>query len=243
MTQGTQADGTPKVMAAYAGPAWGHFSQGAGIAYSGDGLFSEVETGWAGSYDLAGLGESWEGWHTGFTFKTRMAQAGAEGEGLDRSRGRSLGLSVDAGILFPLSSALTASLAFRDLLAGLWHRNDYLDRQDLEWVLPEARLGAACRIPGSWLFLIEGQKGWRADQTDQIRVGGERAFWDLLALRAGYHQIFGSETVRFLTGGFGLDSRAFLQGPGVSLHYAYEFGLGDQAALGRSHRFSLEGRF
>ena len=72
----------------------------------------------------------------------------------------------------------------------------------------------------------------------ELHGGTEWTLFDLLSLRVGFDERKGSERVRRLTAGVGLNLR-FLTGAGAGLDYAFA----NHPALGGSHRMSLRIRF
>ncbi len=239
-------DGTPSLFMAYAGPLQKHWSQGVGVQFEGDRLANETTLHAALGYDLGGLGKDWLGIKVGIQPKIYLAQVGEGGVGEDRSTGRSFGMGLDLGLQARLNERISAAFAIRDAAAFLRHSNTLTDQSYAEALPTEYRVGTAYRASPSLLLLMDGQKGVWADQADHLRLGGEDVLFDFLAIRCGLHEIFGREAVRKMSVGFGLDTRGLGDKAvkvKVALNYAYEFGLGEDAALGAGQQFSLEAGF
>lgn len=251
MAKRSLPDGTPSFFVAYAGPLFRGWHEGLGAQYEGDGLANETTLFGTLACDLGMLGTAWEGVKAGAQAKLYLAQAGMDGTGVDRSTGHSYGMGWDFGIQAPLSERIMAALSVRDAFGFLRHQNTFTDRSYGEILPIEWKIGAAYRADHGLTFLLDGQKGIWADQADHLRVGGEQTLWDFLALRGGLHETFGRETVRAIAVGFGLNTGglkdASLQEGGLkmrlSLDYAFEFGLEEDAPLAGGHQFSLEAGF
>jgi hypothetical protein len=243
MSRSLSPDGSPRLAAAYASPSRGAWAQGGAVYYAGDGLASEATVAWTLAADL----EGWEGRLAGIllgaTAKAYLAQAGEEGLGLDRSRGRSLGMGLDLGVVLPLEKRFRMGFVFRDIPAMLWHRNDLTDGQDTEILPPEFRAAAAARAGENLEIFLEGQQAFWKDAPAHLRIGAEETLFRILRARGGYHQIFGDESVRRFSLGFGADTRGLRMRPSLAVSFAYEYGLGDHQALEASEQFSLEVRF
>lgn len=250
MAKRSLPDGTPSFFVAYAGPWFQGWHEGLGAHYEGDGLANETTLFGTLACDLGTLGSAWEGVRAGAQVKLYLAQAGESGTGLDRSTGHSYGMGIDLGLQAPLSERITAALSVRDAYGFLRHQNTFTDRSYGETLPIEWKIGAAYRAEGGLTLLLDGQKGIWADQADHLRVGGEETLWDFLALRGGLHETFGRETVRAIAVGFGLDTGGLKEARReaglkvrLSLDYAYEFGLDEDAPLAGGQQFSLEAGF
>jgi hypothetical protein len=246
MAKRSLPDGTPSFFVAYAGPLVGGWHQGLGAQYEGDGLANETTLFGTLACDLGILGPAWEGVKAGAQAKLYLAQAGMDGTGQDRSTGHSYGMGWDFGVQAPLSERITAALSVRDAFGFLRHQNTFTDRSYGEILPIEWKVGAAYRADNGLTFLLDGQKGIWADQADHLRVGGEQTLWDVLALRGGLHETFGRETVRAISVGFGLDTDGLKEAGlkmRLSLDYAFEFGLEEDAPLAGGQQFSLEAGF
>ncbi|MEO7427122.1 MAG: hypothetical protein ABI036_18180 [Fibrobacteria bacterium] len=239
-------DGTPSLFLGLSGPLYGHWAQGLGIQFEGDRLANETTLHGALGYDLIGLGKDFADIRIGAQPKIYLAQVGETGTGEDRSTGRSFGLGLDLGIQARLNERISAAIAVRDALSFLEHTNTLTDRSYAEVLPTEYRVGAAYRASPTLLLLLDGQKAMWADQADHLRLGGEQVLFDFLALRCGLHEILGRESVRKMSLGFGLDTRA-LGDKGakfrLAVNYAYEFGLGEDETLGAGQQFSLDAGF
>lgn len=246
MAKRSLPDGTPSFFVAYAGPLFSGWHQGLGAQYEGDGLANETTLFGTLACDLGILGPAWEGVKIGAQAKLYLAQAGMDGTGEDRSTGHSYGMGWDFGMQAPLSERITAALSVRDAFGFLRHQNTFTDRSYGEILPIEWKVGAAYRADHGLIFLLDGQKGIWADQADHLRVGGEQTLWDFLALRGGLHETFGRETVRAISVGFGLDTDGLKEAGlrmRLSLDYAFEFGLDEDAPLAGGQQFSLEAGF
>jgi hypothetical protein len=239
----TLPDGTPSLFLGYAGPLYGKWSQGLGVQYEGDALASETTVDGALGYDLSAWGRAWDGIKAGVQLKLYFAEVGRSGTGADRSTGHSVGAGLDVGLQAHLNDKITAALAVRDIVSLLHHTNTYTDQGQNEILPPEYRVGAAYRASPSLILLMDGQKGIIADQADHVRLGAEKIAFGFLAMRCGLHQIFGSEAVRKLTAGFGIDTDGLGEGAWktkVSINYGYEFGLNEDQPLAGGQQFSLD---
>jgi hypothetical protein len=192
--------------------------------------------------DLEGIEGRFAGILAGAAAKVYLAQVGEEGLGQDRSRGRTAGLGLDLGLVLPLEERLQLAFALRDAPGWLGHRNDFTDRREAEWLPPEFRAAAGARAGDTELFL-EGQTALVEDAPVHIRMGGEQALFRIFRARGGYHHVFGSESVRRFSLGFGLDTRSLRASPALSLHFAFEYGLGEHGALAGARQASLDFRF
>src|SRR5690606_30115780 len=219
--------GTPSLFLGYASPLYRGWGQGLGIQYEGDHLAGETTLHGALASGLGKWGAAWEDVTAGSQAKVYLAQVGRGGTGLDRSTGHSFGMGLDLGMRARLNDRITAALVVRDAVSFLRHTNTLTNRTYAEILPPEYRVGASYRASPGLLLLMDGQKGMRADQADHIRLGGEKALFGVLALRAGLHEIFGREAVRKMTVGFGLDTDGLgnkaLSRSRVSLNYGFEF--------------------
>lgn len=242
----TLPGGAPSFFLAYAGPLYRGWGQGLGVQYEGDRLANETTLHGTLACDLGLLGKAWEGVRTGSQLKLYLAQVGEGGSGLDRSTGHSFGMGLDLGVQARLNGKITAAVTVRDAAGFLRHANTLTNRSYGELLPPEYRVGAAYRAARNLLLLMDGQKGMYADQSDHLRLGGERTF-GILALRCGLHEIFGNEAVRKLSVGFGLDTDGLgdksLRKSRVSLNYGYEFGMAEDGPLAGGQQFSLEAGF
>ncbi len=236
------ADGSPLLTAAFAAPTSGSWSQGVALHYAGDGLESEATLGWAGAYDAGSWTEALAGVWFGAAGKLYLAQVGEEGTGQDRARGRVTGLGLDVGAVVPLEERLKVSFMFRDLLSFLWERDDFTNGTASEVLPPEFRAAAAATAPGELRFFLEGDRGL-PEAPVHIRIGAEKTLYRILAARAGFHQVFGAQSVRTLTAGFGIDTRGLRAAPALSVEFAFEYGLGDEQDLVSGQEFSLEMQF
>jgi len=246
MAKRSLPDGTPSFFVAYAGPLFRGWHQGLGAQYEGDGLANETTVFGTLACDLGMLWPAWDGVKAGAQAKLYLAQAGMDGTGQDRSTGHSYGMGWDFGVQAPLSERITAALSVRDAFGFLRHQNTFTDRSYGEILPVEWKVGAAYRADHGLIFLLDGQKGIWADQADHLRVGGEETLWDVLALRGGLHETFGRETVRAISVGFGLDTDGLKEAGlkmRLSLDYAFEFGLEEDAPLAGGQQFSLEAGF
>jgi hypothetical protein len=239
----TLPGGVPSLFIALAGPLYDKWSQGLGVQYEGDALASETTVHGALAYDLAGISRRWEGMKVGMELKLYLAEVGRSGNGAERVTGHSFGAGLDLGLLAHLNNKITAALTIRDMASILRHSNTLTNQDRSEVLPPEYRLGAAYRASPSLLLLMDGQKSLYADQADHVRFGAEQVVFRFLALRCGMHQIFGRESVRKVSTGFGINSEAFgdpsLQGR-MSLNYGYEFSLNEDQTLAGGQQFSLE---
>ena len=235
--------GAPSFHIAYAGPLKGGLAQGLAIQHEGDDLANEttLHAGLAG--DWGALSRTLAGIQSGAAFKGYLAKVGSGGTGADRSTGHSIGLGLDLGLKARLSPRVSAAAAVRDALGFLRHTNTFTNREYWELLPPEYRLGAAYQVDPTLALVLDGQKGMAADQVDHVRLGAEKYVFRFLAARAGLHQAFGRQAVRKLSAGFGIDSEGLSDRPmrgRVSLNYAYDFGLDEDAPLGTGQSFSLE---
>jgi hypothetical protein len=235
--------GAPSFHLAYAGPLAGGLHQGLAIQHEGDDLANEttLHAGLAG--DWGALWRALDGIRSGAALKLYLAKVGAGGTGEDRSTGHSVGFGLDLGLKARLSPRVSAAAAVRDALGCLRHVNTFTNRAYWELLPPEYRLGAAYQVDPTFVLALDGQKGMVADQVDHVRLGAEKYLFRFLAARAGLHQAFGRQAVRKLSAGFGIDSEGLSDRPlrgRVSLGYAYDFGLDEDAPLGTGQAFSLE---
>ena len=239
-------DGTPSFFVAYAGPGYHRWYQGVGVRFEGDALASEATLHGTVACDLEMLGPQWAGIKAGAQGKIYLAQVGSAGTGADRSTGHSFGTGLDLGLQAPLNDRITAALSVRDLAGFLRHSNTFTNDSYSEALPTEWNVGAAYRAGRSLTLLIDGQKAMWADQADHLRLGGEEVLWEFLALRGGLHEIFGREAVRKIAVGFGLDTDGLKDKSlrvHLSLDYAYEFGLNEDAPLAGGQQFSLSAGF
>jgi hypothetical protein len=239
-------DGTPSFFLGYAGPLFGHWSQGLGFQFEGDRLANETTLDGTLGYDLGALSKALAGFKVGAQTKLYLARVGEAGTGEDRSTGHSFGMGLDLGLRARLNDKITAALTVRDAAGFLRHTNTFTDRSYAEVLPTEYRVGASYQAAPSLLLLMDGQKGVWADQADHLRLGGEQILFDFLSLRCGLHEIFGRESVRKISAGFGLDSGGLTDKSlkmNIAINYAYEFGVGEDEPLGAGQQFSLEASF
>ncbi len=242
LARGLAPDGSPRLAAALGSPAHGYWGQGGALYYVGDRIASEATIAWGGGIDLEAWESRFSGILLGITGKLYLAQVGEEGTGVDRSRGRTMGMGLDGGVVLPLEERLRMAFALKDIPGFLWHRNDFTDQSEKEWLPVEFQAAAQARSGKDLEIFLEGQTALAKNAPVHIRIGAESALGDfqMLKVRSGYHQIFGEETVRRLAVGFGIDTHALRSGPSLALQFAFEFGLGDHEALEGSQQFSLE---
>lgn len=72
-----------------------------------------------------------------------------------------------------------------------------------------------------------------SDNTESVSAGAELAYRDLLALRAGYQNLFLEDSEVGLTAGLGVHSRFTDQ------QFRFDYGWAAQGRLGSTHRFTL----
>jgi hypothetical protein len=235
--------GAPSFFLAYSGPLKAGLHQGLAVQHEGDGLANETTVKAALAGDWGALRRGLAGLKTGAALKLYLAKVGEDGVGVDRSTGHSAGLGLDLGLRLSLSERISAAFSVRDAFGFLRHRNTFTGETYAEILAPEWRVGAAYRASPSVLLVMDGQKGLVADQPDHVRFGGEKVLFGFLAARAGLHQVFGRESVRTLSAGFGLDTDGLGDAPlrsRLALNYAYEVGLDEDEPLGAGQQFSLD---
>jgi len=239
-------DGTPEFQAAFVAPAGPGFAQGYSLRYRGDGLADEAVLATTWAMDFGWYHPYLIGMQAGVSAKIFLGQVGREGEGEERSRGQSRGAGLDIGLKARLMRGMVAAAVLEDVASYLRHSNDFTDQDYAEIRPMRLHLGVGLRPAENLWLTVDGRKGIYADQGDAVQVGLERSVLQVLRLRTGLQEVFGKETVRKVTAGFGLRNDGFEHLFGrrrLAVDYAFEFGLDEAGMLAGGHRFGLIASF
>ncbi len=235
-------DGTPEVQAAFSAPANPGFAQGYSLRYRGDGLSDEAVLGLSAAADFGWFHPHLIGIQAGATVKFFAGEVGRGGTGEERSRGRSLGTGLDLGLRARLMRGIMAAVTLEDVASVIQHRNDFTDQAYSEIRPMRLSIGAVLKPSAGMVLTLDGRKGLYADQGDNVALGIEKTAYQVLRLRAGLQELFGRETVRKVSAGFGLRNEGFedrFGGRRLGVDYAFEYGLDEAGVLAGGHRFGL----
>ncbi|WP_164682727.1 type IX secretion system membrane protein PorP/SprF [Cyclonatronum proteinivorum] len=108
--------------------------------------------------------------------------------------GNANGFGLDLGLIYRMSDELSFGLMLRDIFAPVyWNsktRNaDSRSKGSYSERVPfEAALGTSWSAGGHTIFSVEYKPSFDSEQDDALRIGFERIFLDIIALRLGTEQ-------------------------------------------------------
>ena len=188
------------------------------VHFEGDDLASEMSLSTNIAADL-GYYSSWlVGIHGAIGIKGYFIQAGQNGVGQARSSGYGMGYGLDLSLQWELSPQTSFAMMVEDFYSDIFYHNTLTRRrysEDLPWLLTVGAFHKPFENTGFYMDWRMGNQGL----NDRLMAGIEHNMWELLALRAGVHQVLGSH-VRLLSLGAALHAK--YNGLDFSVHYAWE---------------------
>jgi hypothetical protein len=236
--QASLPGGAPAFYLGYASSLSDKVFQSIGLRHDGDALYNETTFNAAFATDLTPVFKYMYHLALGITFKGYLVSVGKEGTGKDRATGHSLGAGCDIGLQMPLFGKIKSGILIRDAVSYLNHYNTLTNKNYEESLPPLMAIGFSYQVSPTFLLVIDGEKGVFKDQLDHIKLGASKTLFKLFQLRAGTNQIFGRETNRNITLGFGINGD--VKQYSLHINYGISFGTEETSSLNNIHQFSLD---
>jgi len=137
--------------------------------------------------------------------------------------GGGFGASVDIGTQIQLTERITAAILLKDLVGTISYTNTTTGESYKEGVPTELVIGGHYRVFNTLNLVMDGNKSLYTDTEDLVRLGLEKWFFNVLAIRLGMSQNFAMDSHRRYHMGAGLNWEFKRLKQRVGVDYSYEY--------------------